>query len=100
MQQYLILSVSSPTGFFVSRSFLIIRVDTVRRRVQMESEKTPIERRYTGVKDCAQKVWQLEGAHGLYKGFLLNVVRTIGSSLVLVLYGEAHTIAYHHTDHQ
>ena len=72
----------------------------MRRRVQMESEKTPIERRYTGVKDCAQKVWQLEGAHGLYKGFLLNVVRTIGSSLVLVLYGEAHTIAYHHTDHQ
>merc|ERR1712063_217619 len=43
--------------------------DTVRRRLQMQSEKPPEEH--------------------IYKGFLANVVRSVGGALVLVLYDRA-----------
>merc|ERR1712216_673572 len=64
--------------------------DTVRRRLQMQSEKPPEEHIYKGTKDCFQKIAAEEGlAAGLYKGFLANVVRSIGGALVLVLYDRA-----------
>jgi len=64
--------------------------DTVRRRLQMQSEKPPEEHIYKGTMDCFKKIAAEEGlAAGLYKGFLANVVRSIGGALVLVLYDRA-----------
>jgi len=62
--------------------------DTVRRRIQMESDQ-PIEKRiYKGTLDCGAKVLKTEGFGGMYKGALANIFRGVGASLVLVLYGE------------
>jgi len=64
--------------------------DTIRRRLQMQSEKPPEEHIYKGTMDCFKKIAAEEGlAAGLYKGFLANVVRSVGGALVLVLYDRA-----------
>merc|ERR1712124_137035 len=64
--------------------------DTVRRRLQMQSEKPVEEHLYKGTMDCFKKIAAEEGlAAGLYKGFLANVVRSVGGALVLVLYDRA-----------
>jgi solute carrier family 25 (adenine nucleotide translocator) protein 4/5/6/31 len=64
--------------------------DTVRRRLQMQSEKPAEEHLYKGTMDCFSKIAAEEGlAKGLYKGFLANVVRSIGGALVLVFYDRA-----------
>jgi len=64
--------------------------DTVRRRLQMQSEKPVEEHLYKGTMDCFKKIAAEEGlASGLYKGFLANVVRSIGGALVLVFYDRA-----------
>merc|ERR1712170_114091 len=56
--------------------------DTVRRRLQMQSEKPPEEHIYKGAMDCFKKIAAEEGlAAGLYKGFLANVVRSVGGAL-------------------
>jgi solute carrier family 25 (adenine nucleotide translocator) protein 4/5/6/31 len=67
--------------------------DTVRRRLQMQSEKPVEEHLYKGTMDCFKKVAAEEGlAKGLYKGFLANVVRSVGGALVLVFYDRAKTL--------
>merc|ERR1711920_897059 len=61
--------------------------DTVRRRLQMQSEKPAEEHIYKGTMHCFQKIAADEGlVKGLYKGFIANVVRSVGGALVLVLY--------------
>jgi len=66
--------------------------DTVRRRLQMQSEKPVEEHLYKGSMDCFKKIAAEEGlAAGLYKGFLANVVRSVGGALVLVFYDRAKT---------
>merc|ERR1712226_4837 len=66
--------------------------DTVRRRLQMQSEKPVEEHLYKGTVDCFKKIAAEEGmAKGLYKGFLANVVRSVGGALVLVFYDRAKT---------
>ena len=62
--------------------------DTVRRRLQMESDKPQADRIYKGTVDCFTKVLKNEGFGGMYKGALANIFRGVGASLVLVLYGE------------
>merc|ERR1711959_419070 len=67
--------------------------DTVRRRLQMQSEKPVEEHLYKGTMDCFKKIAAEEGmAAGLYKGFLANVVRSVGGALVLVFYDRAKVI--------
>jgi len=64
--------------------------DTVRRRMQMQSEKPVEEHIYKGTMDCFKRIAAEEGmAAGLYKGFLANVVRSVGGALVLVFYDRA-----------
>merc|ERR1711881_351808 len=64
--------------------------DTVRRRLQMQSEKPPEEHLYKGTGDCFKKIAAEEGlAAGLYKGFMANVLRSVGGALVLVFYDRA-----------
>merc|ERR1712072_1601216 len=62
--------------------------DTVRRRLQMESDKPMADRMYKGTMDCGAKILKTEGFNGMYKGALANIFRGVGASLVLVLYGE------------
>merc|ERR1711862_839065 len=67
--------------------------DTVRRRLQMQSEKPKEEHLYNVTMDCFKKIAAEEGrAKGLYKGFLANVVRSIGGALVLVFYDRAKNV--------
>jgi len=64
--------------------------DTVRRRLQMQSEKPKEQHLYNGTMDCFKKIAAEEGlAKGLYKGFRANVVRSVGGALVLVFYDRA-----------
>eukprot|EP00026_Physarum_polycephalum_P004936 Phypoly_transcript_04962.p2 GENE.Phypoly_transcript_04962~~Phypoly_transcript_04962.p2 ORF type:complete len:139 (+),score=25.59 Phypoly_transcript_04962:1631-2047(+) len=61
--------------------------DTVRRRLQMQSEKPKAEWIYSGTWDCFVKVSK-EGPSALFKGAGANAFRTLGSALVLVLYDQ------------
>eukprot|EP01062_Namystynia_karyoxenos_P052557 TRINITY_DN4215_c0_g1_i20.p1 TRINITY_DN4215_c0_g1~~TRINITY_DN4215_c0_g1_i20.p1 ORF type:complete len:345 (+),score=163.45 TRINITY_DN4215_c0_g1_i20:95-1036(+) len=60
--------------------------DTVRRRLQMESEKAVEDRMYKGTMNCVKVIAKTEGTGALYKGFAANALRTVGAALVLVLY--------------
>jgi solute carrier family 25 (adenine nucleotide translocator) protein 4/5/6/31 len=62
--------------------------DTIRRRLQMQSEKPKAEWLYKGTTDCLLKIIKDEGTGALFKGAGANALRTVGSALVLVLYGE------------
>lgn len=62
--------------------------DTVRRRLQMQSEKPAEEWVYKGTMDCFAKITSQEGTGALFKGAGANALRTVGSALVLVMYGE------------
>lgn len=65
--------------------------DTIRRRLQMQSEKPKSEWLYKGTMDCLYKIMREEGTSALFKGAGANALRTVGSALVLVLYGEIKT---------
>jgi len=65
--------------------------DTVRRRLQMQSEKPPEQWVYKGTLDCAKKVIAEEGTQALFKGAGANALRTVGSAMVLVLYDSLQT---------
>jgi len=65
--------------------------DTIRRRLQMQSEKPQSEWLYKGTMDCFWKILKDEGTTALFKGAGANALRTVGSALVLVLYGEIKT---------
>jgi len=62
--------------------------DTVRRRLQMQSEKPESEWVYKGTADCFGKIVKEEGTAALFKGAGANALRTVGAALVLVLYSE------------
>jgi len=68
--------------------FISYPFDTVRRRLQMQSEKPPEQWLYKGTADCAMKVVKEEGVGAMFKGFGANVLRTLGGALVLVGYDE------------
>merc|ERR1712005_95146 len=72
----------------VSKFIVAYPFDTVRRRLQMESERPMADRMYKGTMDCGAKILKTEGFGGMYKGALANIFRGVGASLVLVLYGE------------
>lgn len=61
-------------------------LDTIRRRLQMQSEKPPEERLYKGTTHCFTRIIADEGVGALYKGFMANALRTVGAAMVLVLY--------------
>lgn len=67
-------------------------LDTVRRRLQMQSEKPMNERLYKGTIDCFMKIIKDEGFSAMFKGAGANILRGTGAALVLVLYGEAQAV--------
>jgi solute carrier family 25 (adenine nucleotide translocator) protein 4/5/6/31 len=65
--------------------------DTIRRRLQMQSEKPKELWVYKGTFDCFTKVVREEKWTALYKGAGANALRTVGSAMVLVLYDSLQT---------
>jgi len=63
-------------------------LDTIRRRIMIESGKLEADKKYKNAVDCFFKVYRNEYMPGFYKGFGTNAIRTSGSSIVLVLYDE------------
>jgi solute carrier family 25 (adenine nucleotide translocator) protein 4/5/6/31 len=82
-----IAQVTAITAGYASYPF-----DTIRRRLQMQSEKPQSEWLYKGTADCFNKILKNEGMSALFKGAGANALRTVGSALVLVLYGEIKTL--------
>ena len=66
--------------------FVSYPLDTIRRRMMMQSGEMQIQ--YKNSIDCMRQISRNEGNMAFFKGGLSNVFRTIGSSLVLVLYDE------------
>jgi len=65
--------------------------DTIRRRLMMNSGlEKPI---YSGTMDCIRKVNLEGGVQAFFKGNLSNMIRSLSSSLVLVLYDQLKTWA-------
>jgi len=62
--------------------------DTIRRRLQMQSEKPRSEWLYNSTLHCLRKILAEEGVRALFKGAGANALRTVGSALVLVLYDQ------------
>jgi len=72
----------------ISAGYASYPFDTVRRRLQMQSEKPQSEWVYSGTSDCFGKILKNEGTAALFKGAGANALRTVGAALVLVLYSE------------
>jgi len=72
----------------ISAGYASYPFDTVRRRLQMQSEKPKEEWVYSGTADCFKKIMKDEGTSALFKGAGANALRTVGAALVLVLYSE------------
>merc|ERR1712227_682139 len=72
----------------ISAGYASYPFDTVRRRLQMQSEKPAEEWVYKGTADCFSKIMKEEGVSALFKGAGANALRTVGSAMVLVLYDQ------------
>merc|ERR1712003_489157 len=72
----------------ISAGYASYPFDTVRRRLQMQSEKPESEWVYSGTADCFGKIIKDEGTAALFKGAGANALRTVGAAMVLVLYSE------------
>lgn len=59
-------------------------LDTVRRRLMMQSGRTGADIMYTGTMDCFNKILAQEGWKAFFKGSLSNILRGTGGALVLV----------------
>jgi solute carrier family 25 (adenine nucleotide translocator) protein 4/5/6/31 len=70
----------------ISAGYASYPMDTVRRRLMMQSEKPKEEWLYKGTADCFSKIMKNEGPTALFKGAGANALRTVGSAMVLVLY--------------
>jgi len=84
--RFAVAQVTAITAGYASYPF-----DTVRRRLQMQSEKPREQWVYKGTADCFTKVLREEGSSALFKGAGANALRTVGSALVLVLYDSLRT---------
>lgn len=83
LSKFMIAQVTAIMAGYASYPF-----DTVRRRLQMQSEKPKEEWVYQGTGDCFSKILKNEGLTAFFKGAGANALRTVGSALVLVLYSE------------
>lgn len=72
----------------VGAAYVSYPFDTVRRRLQMQSEQPKEQRVYAGAIDCFSRILREEGPLSFFKGAGANALRTVGAALVLVLYSE------------
>ena len=71
----------------ISAAVFAYPVDTVRRRLMMQSGASKVE--FDGAASAVRHIYQKEGVGGFFRGCMANNVRAIASALVLVLYDEA-----------
>jgi len=69
----------------ITAGYVSYPLDTVRRRLQMQSNKPKEEWIYKNTTDCFAKILKDEGVAAMFKGAGANALRTIGAALVLVL---------------
>jgi len=70
----------------VCSGILSYPLDTVRRRLMMQSGRKGGDIQYTGTMDCFVKIAKNEGTKAFFKGAGSNVLRGTGGALVLVFY--------------
>lgn len=63
-------------------------LDTVRRRMMMQSNLKKEDVIYKNTRDCWVKIYRQEGLKAFYKGAFSNILRGTGAALVLVFYDE------------
>lgn len=63
-------------------------LDTVRRRLMMQSGLPADQLMYNGTLDCFRKIAAQEGPAAFFKGSLSNILRGTGGALVLVFYSK------------
>lgn len=68
--------------------FISYPFDTVRRSMMMQSGLKGADVMYSGSIDCWRKIARNEGPKAFFKGAWSNVLRSLGGSIVLVLYDE------------
>lgn len=69
-------------------------LDTVRRRMMMQSGRKGADVMYKNTIDCWRKVAAQEGMSAFFKGAFSNVLRGTGGALVLVLYDEMKVLMF------
>ncbi|XP_052210389.1 probable ADP,ATP carrier protein At5g56450 [Diospyros lotus] len=73
-------------GVTTSAGLLSYPLDTVRRRMMMQSGlEQPV---YSSTFDCWGKIYRTEGVASFYRGALSNMFRSTGAAAILVLYDE------------
>jgi len=75
-------------GTAITAGYASYPFDTIRRRLQMQSEKPREQWVYSGTLNCLKKIIADEGIRALFKGAGANALRTVGSAMVLVLYDQ------------
>lgn len=70
----------------ISSETIAYPTDTVKRMLMLQSTRKEVM--YNGIVDCCRKVYAKEGLKGFWKGNVSNMMRSVGSSLCLVLYDE------------
>jgi len=70
----------------VSAGVISYPLDTVRRRLMMQSGRPVEEMMYKGTLDCFKVIARDEGVGAFFKGALSNIIRGTGGALVLVFY--------------
>lgn len=63
-------------------------LDTIRRRLMVQSGRLSGIKEYASNIDCVRKMYQTENIHGFYKGGLTNVYRGMGSAIVMMIFDE------------
>ncbi|KAI4481316.1 hypothetical protein M0804_009436 [Polistes exclamans] len=66
-------------------------LDTVRRRMMMQSGRSKEEVMYKNTLDCWIKILRNEGPSAFYKGAFSNILRGTGAALVLTIYAPIKT---------
>lgn len=72
----------------VSGGMVCYPMDTIRRRMMMQSGKTKADLQYRSSYDTFKKILGKEGYRGFYKGGLSNVFKSVGVSIVLCMYDD------------
>jgi len=78
----------------VSAGVVSYPLDTVRRRLMMQSGRAKEDMLYDGTLDCFRKIYQQEGGKAFFKGSLSNIIRGTGGALVLVFYSKIEAILF------
>ena len=61
-------------------------LDTIRRRLMMQSGRKDFDKQYKGSIDCHRKIMLKEGFRGFYGGFLANLIKSQSSVAALIVY--------------